>query len=214
MTDIIVKDIIDNLINKIIVIFTKKTLICTDKSFLNTFSIIIFKNLIDKCILDINKKIINHPSIILFGKTINPKRKVGFFSNFSIGYNYSKQLLKSQILTENLISLLFIINNIFLTDYNGILVNYYENGESNICKHSDDEINLDNKGVICISIGSIRKFRIRDKFNNKIICDVSTIPYEIIQMGGNFQKEFTHEIPIQKRIKEYRISFTFRKHNI
>ena len=33
-------------------------------------------------------------------------------------------------------------------------------------------------------------------------------------MGGNFQKLYTHEIPIQKKIKEYRISFTFRKHTI
>jgi len=33
-------------------------------------------------------------------------------------------------------------------------------------------------------------------------------------MGGNFQKLYTHEIPIQKKIKESRISFTFRKHNM
>jgi len=31
-------------------------------------------------------------------------------------------------------------------------------------------------------------------------------------MGGDFQKEFLHEIPVQKKIKEPRFSFTFRKH--
>jgi len=31
-------------------------------------------------------------------------------------------------------------------------------------------------------------------------------------MGGNFQKEFTHEIPVEKKIKEVRYSLTFRKH--
>ena len=31
-------------------------------------------------------------------------------------------------------------------------------------------------------------------------------------MAGNFQKEFTHEIPIQKKVSDERISFTFRKH--
>ena len=31
-------------------------------------------------------------------------------------------------------------------------------------------------------------------------------------MAGDFQKEFTHEIPAEKKIKEGRISFTFRKH--
>lgn len=31
-------------------------------------------------------------------------------------------------------------------------------------------------------------------------------------MGGNFQKEFTHEIPIEKKITDTRYSLTFRKH--
>ena len=31
-------------------------------------------------------------------------------------------------------------------------------------------------------------------------------------MAGNFQKEFTHEIPIEKKVKEVRYSFTFRTH--
>ena len=34
----------------------------------------------------------------------------------------------------------------------------------------------------------------------------------MVQMSGNFQKEFTHEIPVEKKIKEERISFTFRRH--
>ena len=35
---------------------------------------------------------------------------------------------------------------------------------------------------------------------------------DILHMGGDFQKEFTHEIPVQKRITGSRISFTFRYH--
>ena len=31
-------------------------------------------------------------------------------------------------------------------------------------------------------------------------------------MGGFFQTLYTHEIPIQKKVKGYRYSFTFRKH--
>uniref|UniRef100_A0A6C0JQE2 Alpha-ketoglutarate-dependent dioxygenase AlkB-like domain-containing protein n=1 Tax=viral metagenome TaxID=1070528 RepID=A0A6C0JQE2_9ZZZZ len=31
-------------------------------------------------------------------------------------------------------------------------------------------------------------------------------------MDGDFQKEFTHEIPAQKAITDIRISLTFRKH--
>ena len=33
-------------------------------------------------------------------------------------------------------------------------------------------------------------------------------------MKGEFQKEFTHEIPVQKKVKNCRYSLTFRKHLI
>ena len=31
-------------------------------------------------------------------------------------------------------------------------------------------------------------------------------------MVGDFQKEFTHEIPVEKKVTMERYSFTFRKH--
>jgi len=42
--------------------------------------------------------------------------------------------------------------------------------------------------------------------------DIPTTSKEIWIMGGDFQKEFTHEVPVEKRVKDKRISFTFRKH--
>jgi len=32
----------------------------------------------------------------------------------------------------------------------------------------------------------------------------------MLQMGGRFQEEFTHEIPVEKKVKKERISFTFQ----
>ena len=43
--------------------------------------------------------------------------------------------------------------------------------------------------------------------------DIPTESYDMIQMSGNFQKEFLHEIPIEKKVKEGRYSFTFRRHS-
>ena len=39
-----------------------------------------------------------------------------------------------------------------------------------------------------------------------------TEPTKIIQMAGDFQKEFTHEIPVEKKVDSVRYSLTFRKH--
>ena len=190
-----------------------RTLIKTENSSLNEYD---FENpeLIENCIDEIKDKLLVNPPIKVFNKPAIQHRSIGFFSDTSIGYHYSKQLAKSQPLSDNLKNLLDIVNNLFKVNFNGILVNRYADGKDYIGSHSDDEKNLTDVGVVAISYGAIRKFRIRDKKTNSIVKDIETIPNKIIQMAGKFQKEFKHEIPIERKITEPRYSFTFRKHTI
>ena len=190
-------------------------IIKTEKSYLNVYtdSSEEYINLIKLCVAEITDKLIENPKINIYGKSAIQHRSIGFFSNNSIGYYYSGQLAKSQTLTNNLSILLDKINIKFDSKFNGILVNKYINGNDYIGAHSDDETSLDKCGVVCISYGAVRKFRIKDKITKKTIVDIPTISNNILHMGGDFQKEFTHEIPIEKKIKEVRYSFTFRKHN-
>lgn len=162
---------------------------------------------------EIDELLDSHPTIMIFGRVAHQNRSVSFFSDESIGYRYSGQLAASKPLTLSLKTLLHEINEYFDAHFNGILINKYENGEESIGKHSDDEKALDpTAGVISLSVGAIRKFRIRDKITGKIVADVPTLPSTIIQMWGDFQKEFTHEIPVEKKINDVRYSFTFRHH--
>jgi alkylated DNA repair dioxygenase AlkB len=172
------------------------------------------KELLEKCIIDIEPQLEEKPEIIIFGKKCKQQRNIGFFSDKSIGYKYSKKMMESKPLTTSMSELLTIINNIIGAEFNGILVNKYMDGNDYISAHSDDETGLDALGVISISYGAERIFRIRKKETKQHICDEITTHCSILHMGGNFQKLYTHEIPIQKKIKEPRISFTFRKHNI
>lgn len=188
------------------------TIIQTEKSFLKEYKIEEIEPFITQALQEIQGKLLERPEIKIFGKIAHQRRNVGFFSDESIGYHYSNYLAKSIPMTENLKKILDIINTTFKTQFNGILINEYENGEDYIGAHSDDEKNLDPAGVLAISVGAVRKFRIRDKHSRKIVMDIPTENYKILHMGGEFQKEFLHEIPVEKRIKEKRISFTFRKH--
>jgi alkylated DNA repair dioxygenase AlkB len=174
------------------------------------------KELLKNCIDYVKPLLEIRPEIIVYGKICKQNRNVGFFSNESIGYNYSRQLMKSQPLSEALAELIRIVNGMLGANFNGILVNEYPDGENYIAAHSDSEIGLDSKvGVVSISYGAERKFRIRNKTDNSIVCDEPTTHCGILVMGGvNFQKFYTHEIPVQKKIKASRISFTFRKHII
>jgi alkylated DNA repair dioxygenase AlkB len=188
------------------------TIILTEKSFLATG---FFKDitLVQKCVVDVSVNLVEKPKITVYGKLCCQNRSVGFFSDNSVGYKYSGQIAKSIPLTENLRELLTEINRIFSSDFNGILVNRYTGGGDYIGKHSDNEKELDPKaGVVSLSYGAVRKFRIREKHTKMIEKDILTESGILIQMGGEFQKEFTHEIPVESRVKDTRYSFTFRKH--
>jgi alkylated DNA repair dioxygenase AlkB len=188
------------------------TLIQTPRSFLNT-TIFDESELIQKCIEEVDHLLLVKPPLgEIYGRMCFQQRTIGFFSDTSFGYRYSNQIMHAKPLTDGCALLLQKINDKFGADFNGILVNKYEGGENYISRHSDNEMNLGNIGVLAISFGAIRTFRIRDKTHKNVVLDLPTNSCEVIHMGGDFQKEFTHEIPIEKKVKGIRYSFTFRKH--
>jgi len=177
-----------------------KTEIETDSSFLNIYS---FENegLLHNCVSDIKNKLIK-----------NSYRKVGFFSDeFNGMYLYGKlKIVQSQPLSESLKILLNMINGIFETDYNGILVNEYENGNYFIGRHRDSKNHTDN-GVLIISYGATRTFNVYDNQINKIK-QIPLIHGQVLHMGGDFQKEFEHELKKEPEIMEKRYSLSFHKY--
>jgi len=157
--------------------------------------------------------LIKNPKIIVYGRNCRQNRSVGFFSDSSNGYKYSNQIMKSQKLTPVFKRLLEDVNKRYGTSFNGILLNMYENGSEYIGKHRDDESGLDTnkKAIGSISYGSERTFRIRDN-EGKIVRNIKTKHGMFMMMFDNFQEMYTHEIPIEKKIKEPRWSLTFREH--
>ena len=171
-------------------------------------------SILDTCVEEINNQLDEYPPIKIFGKICHQRRCIGFFSDKSIGYQYSGQMASSKPMTPGLTQLLTLVNKEFNAEFNGILINKYKNGNDYISAHSDDERNLDNIGVVAISYGATRKFRIRDKKTKKVVTDIALSHGDILHMEGSFQQEFTHEIPLEKKVVEERIFFTFRKHMV
>jgi alkylated DNA repair dioxygenase AlkB len=172
------------------------------------------QDLVEQCVLETASLLEEKPPLVIFGKPARQPRNVGFFSNTSIGYKYSTTMMASKPLTDGLERMLAVVNEMFPgANFNGILVNTYQDGHDNIGKHSDNEKDLSPVGVVAISYGAVRKFRIRDK-GGKIVMDVPTTSGSIMWMSGDFQKHFTHEIPVEKKVKTSRTSFTFRSHNV
>ena len=168
--------------------------------------------LLKQCVLEVDPLLEERPEIIVFDKICKQQRWVGFFSDESVGYKYSNKLMASRPLSIHMTDLLLTTNTILGTEFNGMLVNKYSDGNDYIGAHSDSEIGLDPVGVVALSFGAERNFRIRSKKDKKIVNEEPTTHCSLMHMGGVFQKLYTHEIPVQKKINESRTSITFRKH--
>ena len=192
----------------------QQNLITTERSFLSKMVITdpVIVKIVSSCVSDIKDSLQIRPPIKVFNRECRQARDVGFFSDVSEGYHYSTQQMPSKPLTKNMKDLLLFVNETYKAEFNAILINRYNDGTENIGAHSDDEKNLDKSGVVALSWGATRKFRIRDKKTKTIHSDIPLNHLSIVHMSGEFQKEFTHEIPVEKKVKEPRVSFTFRKH--
>lgn len=170
--------------------------------------------LIEACVDEVKDTLQIKPPITVFGKKCNQQRDIAFLCNTHgvEGYNYSNQIMHSQTMGPHATQLLQLVNTLTGAQYNAILINRYVDGTNCIGKHSDDETYLDpTAGVFLISWGVTRKFRIRAK-GDKGFTDIPSGHMDVIHMTGNFQKYFTHEIPVEKKVKGERYSFTFRYH--
>ena len=149
---------------------------------------------------------------VLYGKTCKMHRGMAFFSNESRGYSFSNQIIDAQPLMPLHEKLLKIVHERTGEIFNGLLFNLYFSGEDYISAHSDKEMELSNVGVVALSFGCGRTFRIRSKTMKGIVLDHVTGNNELLWMKGQFQHEFTHEIPKELRLAQPRLSITFRYH--
>jgi len=164
------------------------------------------------------------PPIELFGKVVRQWRHVGFFADPAVthGYFYSRSVAKSIVPGKSMKALLDFVNNGFESEFNGVLVNYYPDGDHYISDHSDSELGLDpNGGVVIASAGATRTMHFKRTKNPPLgTANFKYGAYKIpltdglliAMKGPSFQKSYTHGIPKEPKASGPRWSFTFRRH--
>lgn len=97
---------------------------------------------------------------------------------------------------------------------NYLLLNYYRNGADKIGAHSDDEPDLiSGSHIFSITLGAERKFVIRNVNNNLDKVETTLAHGSLLDMYGDFQNKYTHEIPATTQCHLGRINLTFRYMN-
>jgi alkylated DNA repair dioxygenase AlkB len=150
--------------------------------------------------------------IKIFGKTLDQPRLTAYHGVDHPYYAYSNIKLRPIPFTPILLSIKSKIETLAGHQFNGVLLNYYRNGDDSMGWHADDEKELGTNPVIAsLSFGASRNFQMQHRFQKStpkqsiILNDAS-----LLVMQGETQHFWKHQIPKQKN-KGPRINLTFRK---
>ncbi|KAK3252057.1 hypothetical protein CYMTET_38615 [Cymbomonas tetramitiformis] len=148
----------------------------------------------------------------IFGKRVPIPRRQGLFAATSLTCRFSGMATQSLPLAEHPF-----LEELMATHgkaHNAVFVNWYENNKQHIGAHADDERDIvQDVGILSVTLGHARIFRVRARKTRSVVMDVTLADGDVFFMGGEFQKEFLHEVP--KRAFTVgdgrRIDFTLRR---
>ena len=148
--------------------------------------------------------------VIMFGKKIITKRKMQWYADSQVEYEYSKVKRTAKIFTEELLQLKQIVEEKSGAKYNSCLLNLYHNGDEGMGWHSDNEPSIVKDAVIAsLSFGAERKMSFKHKETKETVSLVLENG-SLLVMGEGSQTHWWHSIPKTKKVSVPRISLTFR----
>ena len=152
---------------------------------------------------------------ILGGKKYTQDKKTIFLSNSIGNYNIMGQRFESIPFQCGFETILKIINEYFNTNFNGIIIDKYENGNHYTEPYSDYESYINKNDVLILTSGNgfNRKMRIRERKTNIIVKDILMETNNVIQMGGEFQNDYKYEILADENVRNSITTLTFKKIN-
>ncbi|MBQ0729867.1 MAG: alpha-ketoglutarate-dependent dioxygenase AlkB [Oleispira antarctica] len=148
---------------------------------------------------------------IIFGKHIVTKRKVAWYADEPYQYTYSNIHRTALRWTPHLLALKEKVEAKTQQSYNSCLLNLYHTGDEGMAWHSDDERALKAKGSIAsLSLGAVRKFAFKHKkTKERLVFELES--GDLIEMKGETQSHWLHNVPTTKKIQMPRINLTFRQ---
>ncbi len=149
--------------------------------------------------------------IKIYGKEITTKRKVAWFAENALPYQYSNQVKTPRPFSPLLLELKNLVQKFTSKNYNACLLNYYHDGSEYMGWHADNEKSIaSNSSIASLSFGATRKFLFKHKTNQQKI-QIILQPGSLLLMQGATQKYWKHSLPKAATVKNARINLTFRQ---
>ncbi|WP_310482183.1 alpha-ketoglutarate-dependent dioxygenase AlkB [Chamaesiphon sp. VAR_48_metabat_403] len=151
--------------------------------------------------------------IKMYGKSIPLPRLTAWYGDIS--YTYSGITMNSKAWHLLLLDIKTKIESVCDRSFNGVLLNYYRDGNDSVSWHADDEPKLAENPVIgSVSFGGTRKFSLKHKNpdhpNHKQFINIDLTHGSLLLMTGECQSFWLHQIAKTKKKVDPRINLTFR----
>jgi alkylated DNA repair dioxygenase AlkB len=148
--------------------------------------------------------------LLMYGKIVEEPRLSTWHSDGQT-YTYSGRPRTAQAWSPTLLALREQCEDQTQHTFNGVLVNYYRDGNDHLGWHSDDElVNGPEPLIASISLGAERRFDMRHRKTGETV-SVSLGHGSLLVMSGLSQKCWDHRIPKMPRLVEPRVNLTFRR---
>ena len=149
--------------------------------------------------------------IKFFGKSHPLPRLTAWYGDRNKTYTYSGIPMTPDPLNTELLEIKKRVDQYAKINFNSVLLNFYRSGNDSVSWHSDDEKELGDQPIIgSVSFGGMRKFRLRNKNNKKLIHNIELENGSLLIMSELTQQYWEHEIPKTKKRVAERINLTFR----
>jgi alkylated DNA repair dioxygenase AlkB len=146
-------------------------------------------------------------SIRMFGKEIRVPRLVVWYGEK--GYGYSGKRHQPKAIPEMIQREMNRLSAETGVEFNGVLCNWYRNGEEHMGFHSDDEPEIYGSLIASISLGASRRFAWKKKDGSeggKVGLESGSL-----LLMHHFQENWKHALLKDPKVGEGRINLTFRK---
>ncbi|ABE54267.1 DNA-N1-methyladenine dioxygenase [Shewanella denitrificans OS217] len=151
------------------------------------------------------------PQIEVYGKLHPIPRQQVWFADEDCGYRYASLFISPTPWPALLMQLRQRLQAELGLVFNGVLVNFYADGQDTVGWHSDDEAEIRKPSSIAsISIGATRDFQIRHKRSQETFT-LPLVSGDLLIMQPGMQQTWQHAVPRRAKVKAPRINLTFRE---
>jgi alkylated DNA repair dioxygenase AlkB len=151
-------------------------------------------------------------TIKMYGNTIPLPRLTSWYGDPGNSYSYSGITSQPNAWNEGLLVIKSKIEDFAGNSFNGVLLNWYRNGEDSLSWHADNEKVLGTNPVIAsANFGETRDFLLRKNADKTQKLCIPLKHGTLLVMKGALQHHWQHSVPKRMKVSGSRFNLTFRQ---